>query len=147
MTLPLRNVSSNKSASPTAKLRNKLNFKKSNKSGSQSTDSSPLKRLASDKMDERLIDKLNDKFANKLADKLSNKLNDKMANLTDNVNIVNHNRVLTHSKSFAYTSLSTISDWNRPAKGGQINRIPSHLGCFNEYDRVGPPVLAKSRIN
>lgn len=136
MTLPLRSVSSNKSLSPTAKLKNKLNFRKNSKSN--------LLNSPKSKLNEKLIG--NDK----LSDKLTNRLNSKMINLTDkltdNNKILNCNKQLSYSKSFAYASLNTVSDLNYKFKYDEkISSIKEqHLvNDFNDYDRIiGSPVLA-----
>ena len=147
MTLPLRSVSSNKNLSPTAKLKNKLNFKKNSKSSLLNGESPKKIEKLSDKMNEKLIDKLNDKLTDRLTERLSEKLscrlNDKMIHLTDKITDNLNNNIINNKTSFAYTSLNAITDWNKFKYDDNNKIVLNHTNCFNDYDRIPAPVLAK----
>lgn len=144
MTLPLRNQPSK---SPTAKIKNKLNFRKNSKSSLLNENERP-------KINGSPNDRFKDKLKDNLKERLSTKLNDRMCNLTDKLtDNLNHNLMnnkLTTSRSIGYSSLdSTDSQWTG-YKVDESNKILCNLSekqnsFLNDYDRIGPPVLANCR--
>jgi len=148
MTLPMRTPTSDKTSSPTAKLRNKLNSFKKLGSNAESP------KL---KMNEQLIGELNersnDKF--KLADKLSSKLNEKLNKQlnelisSDKIN----NNIINNSAHLVTSSLSptSVNDERTAFRLNESDRLllkqiqdqQNHVNKSFGYDI--PPILAAER--